>query len=38
MELEAGKAVVVPAGTGEVVVEAEEGASFVRCVAPANTN
>jgi len=38
VELEPGKAVVVPAGTGEVVVEAEEGASFVRCVAPANTN
>ena len=35
VELEPGKAVVVPAGTGEVIVEAEEGATFVRCVAPA---
>ena len=34
VELEPGKAVVVPAGAGEVVVEAEEGAAFVRCVAP----
>jgi mannose-6-phosphate isomerase len=34
VELEPGKAVVVPAGTGEVMVEAEEGATFVRCVAP----
>ncbi|WP_035348417.1 type I phosphomannose isomerase catalytic subunit [Edaphobacter aggregans] len=35
VELEPGKAVVVPAGTGEVMVEAELGARFVRCVAPA---
>lgn len=35
VELEPGKAVVVPAGTGEVIVEAEKGATFVRCVAPA---
>lgn len=34
VELEPGKAVVVPAGTGEVIVEAEKGARFVRCVAP----
>jgi len=33
-ELEPGKAVVVPAGTAEVMVEAEDGARFVRCVAP----
>ena len=38
VELEPGKAVVIPAGIGEVVVEAEEGASFVRCVAPAQTS
>jgi mannose-6-phosphate isomerase len=34
VELEPGKAVVIPQGVGEVIVEAEEGASFVRCVAP----
>lgn len=34
VELEPGKAVVIPAGIGEVVVEAETPASFVRCVAP----
>jgi mannose-6-phosphate isomerase len=34
VELEPGKAVVVPAGTGQVIVDAEEGATFVRCVAP----
>jgi mannose-6-phosphate isomerase len=34
VELEPGKAVVIPAGTGEVIVEAEQGARFVRCVAP----
>ena len=34
VELEPGKAVVIPQGTGEVIVEAEEGARFVRCVAP----
>ena len=34
VELEPGKAVVVPAGTDDVVVEAEDGATFVRCVAP----
>ena len=37
VELEAGKAVVIPAGVSEVVVEAEGGASFVRCVAPAGS-
>jgi mannose-6-phosphate isomerase len=36
VELEPGKAVVIPQGVGEVMVEAEEGATFVRCVAPAN--
>jgi mannose-6-phosphate isomerase len=35
VELLPGQAVVVPAGSGEVIVEAERGASFVRCVAPA---
>jgi len=34
VELEPGKAVVIPQGVGDVVVEAEEGATFVRCVAP----
>ena len=34
VELVPGQAVVVPAGSGEVIVEAERGASFVRCVAP----
>ena len=38
VELEPGKAVVVPAGTGEVIVDAEEGATFVRCVAPAQVS
>jgi mannose-6-phosphate isomerase len=33
-ELEPGKAVVIPQGSGEVIVEAEKGAAFVRCVAP----
>jgi mannose-6-phosphate isomerase len=35
VELEPGKAVVIPAGLGEVIAEAEKGAAFVRCVAPA---
>ena len=35
VELEPGKAVVVPEGSGEVIVEAEGDAVFVRCVAPA---
>ena len=35
VELVPGQAVVVPAGSGEVIVEAERGASFVRCMAPA---
>ena len=35
VELLPGQAVVVPAGCGEVIVEAEREASFVRCVAPA---
>ena len=35
VELLAGQAVVVPAGLGEVIVEAEDGAAFLRCVAPA---
>ena len=34
VELLAGQAVVVPVGCGEVYVESEAGASFVRCVAP----
>jgi mannose-6-phosphate isomerase len=34
VELEPGKAVVIPQGTGGVIVDAEEGATFVRCVAP----
>jgi len=34
VELEPGKAVVIPAGVGEVMVEAENGAAFMRCVAP----
>ena len=33
-ELEPGKAVVIPQGSGEVIVEAEKGAAFVRCMAP----
>jgi mannose-6-phosphate isomerase len=33
VELVPGQAVVVPAGSGEVIVEAERGASFVRCMA-----
>lgn len=36
VELETGKAVVIPPGTGEIVVEAEEGATFALCVAPAS--
>ncbi|HEU4636242.1 MAG TPA: type I phosphomannose isomerase catalytic subunit [Edaphobacter sp.] len=36
VELEPGKAVVVPEGTGQVIVDAELGATFVRCVAPAS--
>jgi mannose-6-phosphate isomerase len=35
VELEPGKAVVIPEGLGEVIVEAEGDAAFVRCVAPA---
>jgi mannose-6-phosphate isomerase len=34
VELEPGKAVVIPEGTGDVIVEAEGDAAFVRCVAP----
>jgi len=34
VELVPGQAVVVPPGSGDVIVEAENGASFVRCVAP----
>ncbi|MBS1799296.1 MAG: class I mannose-6-phosphate isomerase [Acidobacteria bacterium] len=34
VELEPGKAVVIPAGVGQVIVEAEGDAAFVRCVAP----
>jgi mannose-6-phosphate isomerase len=34
VELLAGQAVVVPVGCGEVYVESEAGASFVRCLAP----
>lgn len=35
VELSPGRAVVVPAGVGSVVVAANAGASFVRCLAPA---
>jgi mannose-6-phosphate isomerase len=35
VELLPGQAVVLPADGGEVIVEAEEDASFVRCMAPA---
>jgi mannose-6-phosphate isomerase len=35
VELLPGQAVVLPADVGEVIVEAEDVASFVRCVAPA---
>ena len=35
VELAPGQAVVIPEGFEEVIVEAEQGASFVRCVAPA---
>ena len=35
VELLPGQAVVLPAGGGEVIVEAEEDALFVRCMAPA---
>jgi mannose-6-phosphate isomerase len=34
VELEPGKAVVVPEGLGAVIVEAERDAAFLRCVAP----
>jgi len=34
VELPMGRAVLVPADTGEVVVRSEAGASFVRCFAP----
>ncbi len=34
VELVPGQAVVIPEGFGEVIVEAEQGASFVRCFAP----
>ena len=34
IELSAGRAVVVPAGSGSVIVETASGVSFVRCVAP----
>ena len=34
VELLAGQAVVVPVGCGEVFVESEAGAAFVRCVSP----
>lgn len=35
VELMPGQAVVIPMGVAEVIVEAERGASFVRCFAPA---
>ena len=35
VELVPGQAVVIPEGVAEVIVEAERGASFVRCFAPA---
>ena len=35
VELLPGQAVVIPKGLAEVIVEAEHGASFVRCFAPA---
>ena len=34
VELEPGKAVIVPEGTGEVIVESQGTAAFLRCVAP----
>jgi mannose-6-phosphate isomerase len=34
VELLAGQAVVIPVGCGEVVVEAERGAVFIRCILP----
>jgi mannose-6-phosphate isomerase len=34
VELEPGKAVVVPEGLGEVIVEAERESALLRCVAP----
>jgi hypothetical protein len=34
VELLAGQEVVVPVGCGEVFVESEAGAAFVRCLAP----
>ncbi len=34
VELLPGQAVVVPVGCGEVILEAEHGASFLRCAAP----
>ena len=36
VELTAGRAVVVPVGSGSVAVEARDGVSFVRCLAPAS--
>ena len=36
VELEPGKAVVIPEGTGTVILDAEQEATFVRCVAPAS--
>jgi mannose-6-phosphate isomerase len=36
VELVPGQAVVIPNGVAEVIVEAERGASFVRCFAPAS--
>jgi mannose-6-phosphate isomerase len=35
VELNPGRAVVVPEGNGSVIVRTESGASFVRCLAPA---
>ncbi|MDE1175258.1 MAG: class I mannose-6-phosphate isomerase [Edaphobacter sp.] len=35
IELEPGKAIVIPEGVGEVIIEASEASAFVRCIAPA---
>jgi mannose-6-phosphate isomerase len=35
--LEPGKAVVIPEGVGQVIVEAGQDVTFVRCVAPAGS-
>jgi mannose-6-phosphate isomerase len=37
VELQPGRAVVIPVGVGEVIVEAENEAAFLRCAAPAQS-